>query len=122
MTVLDCLDEPRTLSHPDSKVVPSPLVEQQQEEGQRHHPAGTLDPLIHRVQQNPGTDLPSGAEPEEQEGTKRSGFDRKADLAGVVPTAWLLEVGFRAALHTETVARDPRWWNGLDWKGTSKNG
>lgn len=35
---------PRPMTSRDTEVVPSPLVEQQQEDGQRHHPAGTLDP------------------------------------------------------------------------------
>lgn len=26
---------------------------------------------------------------------------------------WQLEVGFRAALHTQTLPRDMRWWRGL---------
>lgn len=33
-----------TMTGRDSEVVSSPLVDQQQEDGQRHHSAGTLEP------------------------------------------------------------------------------
>ena len=105
----------------EHEVVSVPLVEQQQEEGQRHHSDGTLDPKVfHRGHDYLGRTM-SDAEPEESE-AKHSGFARKAELPGVVPTTWLLEVGFRAALHTESLPRDERWFRGLDWKERQRNG
>ena len=74
-----------------------PLVEQQQEEGQRHHSDGTLDPKVfHRGHDYLGRTM-SGAEPVR---TSIPGSPQ-TQLPGVVPPTWVYEVGFRAALHTE---------------------
>ena len=117
--------EPRTLMRSDTEVVLGrtspgiPLAEQQQEDGQRHRSDSTLDPNFSTGVNDDLGKAMSGAEPEEAK-PKAFRVRSQSRLPGVTRTAWLLEVGFRAALHSESQPRDMRWWWGL-WR-TPKNG